>query len=192
MEAGEGVGDAGFGHADNRPDQVGVEAEAEGGKLVGVGELGEDAAGEGDDREEGVVGVGRVVLAELTTGGGWVAAGLLVVGVEVGAEDAAQVLEGLLGAELGVEEVEDGEVDEGVPAGEGDAEAGGVGAEHHEVVGDVLADEHVGVVEPLNEDAFGLEGGSRLIELEHHRLEGEELGEVGGGEGKVHRWRGRR
>jgi hypothetical protein len=184
VEEGEGVGDAGLGHADDGPHEVGVEAEAEGGEFVGVGVLGEDALGEDGGGEEGVVGVLAVVGVEEGIGGGFVAALFLVVGVAVGAEDGAEVFEGLLGTVLGVEEVEDGEVDEVVAARKDGAEGGGVGPENHEVVAEVLADQDVGVLEPAGKEEFmpltGPEG--EAVELEEKGWTRTKRGELGRGQ----------
>lgn len=93
-------------------------------QLPGVGPVGVDAAPQFTRSKHGVVCVLCCVCDEL-----WIVGGLELpvfdgAVVSVGAEHGAEGLERTLGAQLGVQVVEDREIVQGVPAMEGEAQAG--------------------------------------------------------------------
>ena len=169
-EGGTVEGDAGFGEEEAGPDGVGVELDGGGGEFGAepLGSVGEAAGGDGGDRGEGVVRVLAVVVEDGANGGEAVEV-LLV--VDVGAENVADVLEGAFGSDFGLEVVDVGEVEEGVATGEDVAEVRAEGAVHAQVEAEVHAAERVGVVEPGEEDVAVVPG----TEIKRDRLGRTEL-----------------
>jgi hypothetical protein len=82
----------------------------------------------------------------------------------VGAKDGTERLEAALRAELGVQEVDDGQVDEGVPAVEGERDLGGEGTEPEDVERQVHADDGVRMAEPSQQ--VPMAGGVSQVEGE--------------------------
>jgi len=144
------------------------------GKLVGAGIVVMDSAGQLGAGEECVVGVGCVVPVEFWGSGVVVSLVTveLLLGVGVGSEDGAECFEGSLGSELGVQVVEDREVDQDL-VGEVEAEVG-LGAKVEEIELEVHPEDGVRVGEPAGEVlAVG-----RDVELEDEGGTGGEVGQV--------------
>jgi hypothetical protein len=122
--------------------------DAEGGEFGGGGVVGSDAPGEFGACEQSVVGVSGVVLVEFGRACIVVPLGVveLVGRVDVGAEDGTESFEGTLGAQFGVEIVEDREVDQGL--GFKTKAKVGLGAEVEEVELEIHSDDGAGVGQP--------------------------------------------
>jgi hypothetical protein len=122
--------------------------DALGAEFGGGGVVGADATGEFGACEQGVVGVGCVVAVEFGISCIVVPLGSveLFLGVGVGSEDGTEGLEGTLGSKLGVQVVEDGQVDQGlVPEVEAEV---GLGAEVEQVELQVHAEDGVRMGKP--------------------------------------------
>lgn len=154
----------GFGHADDRPEGVGVVLDAEGRELVGGRVVLGNAAGEFGDGKDVVVRVGAVVELFVGVVGGLEAVGPVL--VDVCAEDGAEVLEGFLRAQFVLQVVESGHVYEEVTvAVKGLAEDRIVMPEHSQIEGAVHQEQGLRPHQPLCQTMPVL----RQIHKENHR-----------------------
>ena len=175
VQFGHAERDACLGHPDGGPQRFAEVVDAVLAQLVGAWVVLLDALREVRDGEHRVVSVLCVVGVEVLAGGRREPAAVLergIVTVRVGAEHGTEGLEAAFGPKLGVQEVHDGQVDEGVPSAQGQCDGGREGAQPEDVERQVHADDGVRMVEPRDEEPLG----RWLLQVQRHGLARHERG----------------